>query len=241
MPLELGPDSLIITIDGPAGTGKSTVAHRLAKRLGVEVLDTGAMYRAAGLLCLERDIDPTDGPAIAEMLGTVDLHFEWSKDPPAILIGERDVSRRIREPDVDRVVSVVARQKEVRSVLVHHQRRIANRHPRLVTEGRDQGTVVFPEAPVHFYLDAAPEVRASRRVTQLAEQGLQESFAEVLRDIGARDELDSKREESPLRAAPDAIVIDTGAMSLDNVVATLERHVMEQVPEAFSSDALRPR
>jgi CMP/dCMP kinase len=240
VPLELGPESVIVTIDGPAGTGKSTVAHRLAKRLGLEVLDTGAMYRAAALVALERHLDPANGAAIAQLVESLDIHFDWAADPPAILIGSRDVSRRIREPDIDRIVSIVAKQRAVRQTLVRHQRRIAQRHPRLVTEGRDQGSVVFPEAPVRFYLDAAPEVRAARRVAQLQEQGLEESYDEVLRDIRNRDEIDSCREEAPLRAPDGAIRVDTGELTLEGVVDAMEHAVRTHIPDAFSPSSTRP-
>lgn len=233
MVLDLGPQSVIITIDGPAGTGKSTVAHLLAQRLGIEVLDTGAMYRAAALLAVEQGIDPSDGPAIAKAVETLDLHFDWSTNPPAMLIGTRDVGREIRDRSIDRIVSIVARQKAVRDMLLQQQRKIARRHQRLVTEGRDQGSVVFPEAPVRFYLDAAPEVRAARRVAQLQSQQREATFEEVLRDILMRDEIDSTRPDAPLRRPDGAILIDTGTRSVAEVVDELERLVRERIPEAF--------
>ena len=130
---------VIITIDGPAGTGKSTVAHLLAVRLGLDILDTGAMYRAVALIAIEHDIDAHDGAALAAAVQAADLHFDFRIDPPPMMLGDRDVSRRIRDSDVSDIVSIVAAHRVLRSELVEQQRRVAERHPRLVTEGRDQG------------------------------------------------------------------------------------------------------
>ena len=168
---DTGAKHIIITIDGAAGTGKSTAAHHLAQRLGLDFLDTGAMYRGVTLLAIDRNIDPNDGPAIAEALGSVDLHFDWTTDPPALMIDERDVSHDIRAMEVSRHVSIVAAHPEVRTALVTQQRSISQRHPRLVTEGRDQGSVVFPDAPLRFFLQADVAVRAERRLDQLRAAG----------------------------------------------------------------------
>jgi cytidylate kinase len=215
---------IIITIDGPAGTGKSAVAHRLARRLGLDYLDTGAMYRAAALLALEQGIDPADGVALAEALRRVGVRFDFTSEPPRLLVDRRDVSARIRDMDVSAVVSIVAAQKPVRAVLVEQQRRIADEHPRLVTEGRDQGSVVFPDAPLRFYLDADPAERARRRIAQLAEQGRAVDEDAVVRDIRERDELDRTRADAPLIRPEGAIVVDTTDLSLEDVVRTLEDH-----------------
>lgn len=228
---------LLITIDGPAGTGKSSVAHRLAARLGLDFLDTGAMYRAAALLAIEESIDPEDGPALARRLRDRAIRFDWNHDPPRVLLGGRDVSERIRDLDVSGVVSDVARQPEVRTVLVERQREIARAHPRLVSEGRDQGSTVFPHARFRFYLDAAPEVRARRRVDQLAESGREVDFETVRRDIARRDELDSTREVGPLVKPPEAIVVDTGDRTMEAVVSELERVVRARSPEGLLDEA----
>jgi len=208
----------IITIDGPAGTGKSTVAHRVASRLGFDFLDTGAMYRAVALLAIERGIDPADGETLVEALRDADLHFDWSFDPPHVAIDGRDVSERIREQDVGECVSIVAQQDVVRQELVRMQRRIAEEHPALVTEGRDQGSVVFPDADVRFYIDARPEVRAERRSRQMQQAGKEVDRSDVLQGILQRDELDSSRPAGPLIRPQGAVEIDTSDLTLQQVV-----------------------
>lgn len=220
---------VVITIDGPAGTGKSTVAHRLASRLGLEFLDTGAMYRAAALLAIEQGIDPSDGPTLAAAVERADLHFDWNADPPRIMLGDREITARIRDLDVSACVSIVAGQPALRRVMVERQRAIARQHPRIVTEGRDQGSVVFPNAALRFYLDADPRVRAQRRVDQLALRGKSVSFDAVLEDILSRDRLDGSRSDGPLIKPDGALVIDTSCMKLDEVVDRLEREVRARV------------
>lgn len=221
---------MIITIDGPAGTGKSSVARRLAKRLGLEFLDTGAMYRAAALLTLERGLSCDDGGAIAAGICNEGLTFDWSKDPPALQLGSRNVMSRIRDKDVNDVVSDVATQHGLREVMVALQRLIARQHARLVTEGRDQGSTVFPDAVVRFYLDADPEVRARRRCEQLLRDGRTAEHDEVLRSILERDRIDSTRADAPLRIPNGAVVVDTSAMCEDEVVDRLEAEVRQRVP-----------
>jgi cytidylate kinase len=224
------PDAVIVTIDGPAGTGKSTVAHQLATRLGLEFLDTGAMYRAAALVALESGLDPADGPALAARLAEADLHFDWSADPPRIMLGQRDVSADIRDLTVSGIVSIVAAQPTVRQELVRLQRLIASKHPRLITEGRDQGSVVFPDAGVRFFLDASMEERARRRVHQLNRAGQSVDERQIRQDIASRDRLDSSRDEAPLVRPEGAIVVDTSTLTQDEVVDTLERHVRAALP-----------
>lgn len=234
-PSQLRP--VIITIDGPAGTGKSTVAHMLAKRLGLEFLDTGAMYRAAALIALEQGILPDRGEDLADAVARADLHFDWHADPPAMIIGDRDVSRRIRDLDVGGIVSMVAAQPPLRRVLVHQQRRIAQRHPRLVSEGRDQGSVVFPDADVRFYLHADVAVRASRRVAQLAAAGKAVDRARVARDIQERDHIDATRSDAPLVRPKGAIDIDTGDRTAADVVDAMETIARRELPDAgFKGD-----
>lgn len=237
----MAQERLIITIDGPAGTGKSTVAHRLARRLGMEFLDTGAMYRAACLLAIERRIDPSDGARLAEELTRTSMEFDWSADPPALLLGGRHVSERIRDLDVSRDVSTVAGQKRVREVLVEKQREIAREHPQLVTEGRDQGSVVFPDADLRVYLDASPEVRARRRYEQLREAGKDVTFESVLEDVRNRDELDSTRQVGPLVRPEGAVVVDSSNLSLDDTVDCLERIVREHIDSFRDSQEFAAR
>lgn len=226
------PPAVIITIDGPAGTGKSTLAHLLAKRLGLEFLDTGAMYRAAALIALENGIPPDDGARLAEAIAKSDLHFDWNADPPRLMLGSRDIGQRIRDMDVSGVVSIVAAQKPVRGVLVQAQRQIAAKHPRLVTEGRDQGSVVFPDAPLRFYLTADAQVRADRRAAQLAAAGKSVDRSRVVRDIQERDLLDRTRPDGPLIRPEGAVDIDTGEGDAAYIVARMETIARQRLPHA---------
>ena len=212
------PSTLIITIDGPAGTGKSTVAHRLAEQLEIDYLDTGSMYRTSALVAIQRDLDPADGPALAAAIEASSIRFDWNASPPTIHLDGLDVSDRIRSMDVSSMVSEVARQQAVRTVLVEQQREIAREYPRLVTEGRDQGSVVFPDAAVRFFLHADPVVRARRRVEQLAAKGQQVDLDAVTADIEQRDHIDSTRTDGPLIRPEGAIDLDTSDMGIDEVV-----------------------
>lgn len=221
---------IIITIDGPAGTGKSTVARRLAQRLGLDFLDTGAMYRAAAAILIDRQIDEEE---IGELVSTVigaDLHFDWSQDPPTILAWDTPIDHRIRSDDVTAKVSFVATIGELRTHMVRKQRIIFAQHPRLVTEGRDQGSIVFPDAPVKFYLDAKPEVRAKRRIEQL-DLGESVSLEEMSRRIQERDQVDSTRKDGPLICPDDAVVIDTSSLTIDGVIDEMERVVRERLED----------
>lgn len=227
----------IVTIDGPAGTGKSTVAHWLAKRLGLEFLDTGAMYRAAALAALDRGIDPSDGERVALLVRELDLSFDWTSDPPELFADGRAVGERIRTPEVTRAVSAVASNPTVRAEMVRAQRAIAARHPRLVTEGRDQGSVVFPDADVRIYLDARPEVRARRRVEQLALKGIATDEAEVLAQILERDRIDSTRRDGPLVCPSGADVVDTSDIEVGAVIDRLAELVRARAGDALAAVA----
>lgn len=220
---------IIIAIDGPAGTGKSSVARTLAKRLGLDFLDTGAMYRAAAAIVLERGVDHSDSEAVVKTVAHADLHFDWSRDPPAILAWGRDLSLRIREQDVTAIVSRIASIPELRRHLVAKQRLIAEQHRRLVTEGRDQGSVVFPDAAMKLYLDADPVIRARRRAEQLRAAGKPVSESDLLKDIVSRDLSDSSRAAGPLVCPADAVRVDTSDLSFEQVVDRLEELVREHV------------
>ena len=224
---------VIVTMDGPAGTGKSSVAWKLAQRLGLEVLDTGAMYRAAAVVAIDEGVPADDGDALAARIAEEGLAFDWTCRPPRLLLGGRDLTERIRDADVNVVVSVVARQAALRAAMVGAQRTIGAAHPRLVTEGRDQGSVVFPDAAVRFYLDAHPEVRARRRVEQMRSQGRPADYEAVLRAIQQRDHLDETRSDGPLLCPEGAQRVDTSLLSLDQVVEELERRVRASVPPAL--------
>lgn len=237
------PKKLIITIDGPAGTGKSSVARALARRLGMDFLDTGAMYRAAALIAIEAGI-PLDDPArIVIAVRSQDMRFDFSIDPPELLCSGRSVMERIRTQEVTGIVSPIAAIAALRQDLVARQRQIAHEHPRLVTEGRDQGTVVFPDADVKLYLDASAEVRALRRAEQaglvrpIGTAGAvstpdARAVDQLRREIIARDASDSSRTDGPLMCPCDAKRIDTSHMSFDQVVEALEAHVRAHVDAA---------
>jgi CMP/dCMP kinase len=224
---------IIITIDGPAGTGKSSVARILAQRLGLDFLDTGAMYRAAAAIVLDQNISLHDEDRVAALVRDADIRFDWTTDPPSIIAYGQEMNRRIRESDVTAVVSRVASNRELRRLMVAKQREIADEHRRLVTEGRDQGSAVFPHAPVKFYLDADPLVRARRRADQIREMmgevGVSMTEERLLRDIMDRDASDSSRACGPLVCADDAIRVDTTDLSFEQVVDTLESLVRERV------------
>jgi len=209
---------MIVAIDGPAGAGKSTVAKILAKRLGFLYIDTGAMYRALTLKALENNIDISDEQRINQLaLNTsIDL-LNNPNGPLKVILDGRDVSLDIRKPQITQVVSDVSKIKEVRQVLVKLQRELGQRGD-CVLEGRDIGTVVFPDAQKKFFIDASAQVRVNRRFKEL--KGLNQDVAEndVAKDLSNRDKIDSTREISPLRKADDAIYIDTTNLSIEEVV-----------------------
>lgn len=203
-----------VTIDGPAGSGKSTVARALADSLGAEYLDTGAMYRALTWGVLQAGVDPADSESVARVARHLDVEVS-----DRVTVDGRDVTEEIRGPEVTAAVSAVAAVPEVRKLMREMQRRWAERVRSCVVEGRDMGTVVFPEAGVKIYLTAPPEVRARRRAAQTGETDLEA----VLADIERRDAADSGRRDSPLRPADDAIIYDTG----DKTVATIVKELTE--------------
>ena len=217
---------LLVTIDGPAGTGKSTVARLLAQRLGVDFLDTGAMYRAATALALDAGVPTDDEAAIVKLLEHADLRFDWSADPPDLRASGKSIMHRLRDADVTALVSPVSALPKVREFLVKTQRRIGSEHPKLVSEGRDQGSVVFPEADVKIYLDASPRVRAERRASQLAEQGITSDVRAIETEINLRDKSDMSRAVGPLTCPEDAIRFDTSSIPQDEVVAELHKTVV---------------
>jgi cytidylate kinase len=204
---------MIVTIDGPAGTGKSTVARRLAERLGFEFLNTGAMYRAVALACLERQVPLDD----AERVGAVPALLRMTFRANRLWLNDRDVSEAIRTPVVTDAASLVASNPQVRARLVELQRQAAE-GVNLVTEGRDQGTVVFPHAECKFFLTASAEERARRRQRDLAERGQHVALEDILADQSLRDQRDETRACGPLKPADDAVLIDSSRLTADEVL-----------------------
>jgi CMP/dCMP kinase len=204
----------VVAIDGPAGSGKSTVARGVAERLGLGVLDTGAMYRAATLLALLRGLGLSDAPAIADAVRSTRLELGDGK----VLLDDDDVSTEIRGPAVSAAVSQVSAHPSVRALLVARQRAWVDEHDGGVVEGRDIGTVVFPDAPLKVFLTASAQTRAERRTRDEEAAERPTDAATVEEAISRRDELDSTRTASPLRPSDDAIVIDTTDRTATDVV-----------------------
>ena len=223
---------VIVAIDGPAGAGKSTVARRLAARLGYAMVDTGAIYRAVALAASRRGLAFDDDAGLGALLPALTIDFE--PPPPGreeagqrVLLDGEDVSVQIRTPPMSLGASAVSARPVVRGALLDLQRRLATApsHRGAVLEGRDIGTVVFPDADVKFFLTATAEERARRRHAELAARGAAPSLAEVLADQQRRDRDDSERPVAPLRAAADAILVDTSSLSLEQVVGALAQAV----------------
>ena len=210
----------VITIDGPAGSGKSTVSILLARQLGFLYLDTGAMYRAVALQAKREGVAPEDGEALGDLCRNLELRFKEGEMGPLLYLGEEDISSAIRSPEMDMLASRVSAVGEVREAMTELQRKMGSKG-RVIAEGRDMGTVVFPNAIHKFYLTASTRVRAERRYRERIERGETVSMAEVGEDLIKRDEQDSTRNIAPLRPAEDAIIIDTDTMNIDQVIQTI--------------------
>lgn len=211
---------MIITIDGPAGAGKSTAAKLVAQRLGFEFLDTGAMYRAVTVAALRAHIDLQDQTALANLVENLQIELPAER----VLLNGEDVTGEIRTPQVTAASAPIASSPVVRRRLVEWQRRIAAGRD-MVCEGRDQGTVVFPQAECKFFLSADPQERARRRLRELQARGADTTFSEVLAAQEARDARDAARDIAPMVPAADAILLDTTELSLDDVVARMVQEV----------------
>lgn len=219
---------MIITLDGPAGTGKSSVALQIAMRLGFDFLDTGAMYRAIGLAAIRRQTDLTDARELTFLARHAHIEFDFSKHPPTVTLGGEDVGHLLRSGEATKAASFVAVVPAIRELLVAQQQKIGRERGDLVTEGRDQGTVVFPDAEFKFYLDATPQERARRRVAQLRARGEVVDQNEILSQIIARDTRDANRAVGPLAVPKDARVIDTTSMSQEKVV----EHILKVISDS---------
>lgn len=230
---------MIVAIDGPAGSGKSSTAHELARRHGLTFLDTGAMYRAVTYECLRQDTNIDDEAAVSAVAGHTEIRFQGSGENQRVMANGVDVTREIRTPEVDHAVSKVSAYPQVRSQMVSQQRAIGAAGG-VVAEGRDIGTVVFPAAEVKIFLTADAASRARRRIAQRKEHGMGtdgEDEAEVARELARRDELDSNRKESPLRPAEDAHVIDNSTLSMDEVLGLIDGYMEEAEKNAGKTGA----
>jgi len=222
----------IVAIDGPSGSGKSTVAAMLSKKLGYIHLDTGAMYRVVALAAALDNTPYDDSNRLDELCERIQIDMRQHEDGVSIYLNGRDVTDEIRSPEMSLGSSAVSSVPEVRSHMVRLQREIGSSGG-IVAEGRDMGTVVFPDTPAKFYLDASPDERARRRWQQLKDMGMNEDSDKVRMEMEERDQNDATREHSPLKKADDAIHIDTTGMTIDQVVEELAG----QVKELEGSDA----
>lgn len=218
-------EKTVITIDGPAGSGKSSVARLTAKKIGAVFLDTGSMYRAVTVAAIESGCGITDGAAVLEVFERTDFEFTPAPDGMKVLINRVDKTERIREPEITENVHYIASKEVLRQKLVQSQRDFARRYSRIITEGRDQGTVVFPDADYKFFLIADAAERAKRRAKELAEKNFEVDLQKLTRQIQARDESDSARLVGPLKPAADAVIIDTTNLRLNEVVEEILRYV----------------
>lgn len=217
-------DNYQIAVDGPAGSGKSTIAKLIAKQLGIIYLDTGAMYRALTYVLLKEGANVSDSEQIENELDKMDLKIT----PDAVWINGEEVTTQIRDPKVSHNVSAVAMNLKVREEMKRLQREIANVN-NVIMDGRDIGTNVLPNAKYKFYLVASVEERAKRRLKELLEAGHEGDLETIVGEIARRDQLDSEREHAPLKQAEDAILVDTTVMSIDEVVTTILGHVRDEV------------
>ena len=216
---------MVITIDGPAGSGKSTVAKLLAKRLGAGFLDTGAMYRAVTLAAMQAGIDMNDEEKLQSVLDNSKFQFKPEKDIMTVSINGVDVTKQLRQPQVTANTRHVASSVKLREKLVHLQRQFAANEEKIVTEGRDQGTVAFRDADIKIFLTADNSERAKRRRAELLQKGLDTTLEQVESDIEKRDNNDKNRKVGPLKPAQDAVIIDTTDLSIEQVVDKILHHV----------------
>lgn len=215
---------VVVTIDGPAGAGKSSVAKQLARKLDYRLLDTGAIYRAVALTAQRDSVDWADGAACGRVADALDITFDFVGDKNHVFIAGDDVTSAIRTPDISQGASKVSAHREVRDALLELQRRLGAGGG-VVVEGRDTGTIVFPQAEAKFFLTASEEERARRRVAELAQSGTAVDYGETLAEIRQRDQRDASRDVAPMVPADDAVVVDSSTQTLEQVVDSLAAQV----------------
>jgi cytidylate kinase len=222
----------IVAIDGPAGAGKSTVSKLLARRLGFALVDTGAIYRCVALMARREGIASDDDAKLGELLGRIHIHFQVVGEENRVFLSGQDVSAEIRTPEISMGASQVSSRPVVRAGLLALQRRLALEAEKgAILEGRDIGTVVFPDADAKFFLEASPEVRARRRYEELFQKGVDSSLEDVLADQTKRDRDDSARAVAPLKAADDAVRVDSSSVPLSEVVQALESEILRRLAQ----------
>ncbi len=230
-------EQCIITIDGPAGAGKSTISRILAKKIGFFYLDTGAMYRAVALKTKDMGVDLEDEKSIAKLCLDLDLKFDNSTDPPRVILDNKDISSLIRTPEMDMLSSSVSALAPVREAMVKLQRKQAKLQGKIVAEGRDMGTVVFPDASIKFFLTASAKERAYRRYQERLSKGEDITLEKVEKELLKRDKQDQTRKIAPLRPAEDAILIDTTGIGIEEVIDMISEHLRIFDERKGSADA----
>lgn len=228
----------VIAIDGPAGSGKSTTAKLVAKKLGFVYLDTGAMYRAVTIKALRSKISPKDEGKLTQLAKSSNLDLREEEGASKVYLDEEDVTHSIREPRINRMVSDISVHKKLRAVLVAKQKEIGEKH-NLVAEGRDTTTVVFPQATLKVYLDCDIKERAKRRMLELQAKGIQTTLQEQIHELSSRDKIDSQREASPLKLDPEAIIVDTTDLTIEaQVKKVIELYHKKKKDEILLSSEL---
>jgi cytidylate kinase len=228
--------NLIIAIDGPSGAGKSTLGRMLARALNLLYIDTGSMYRAVALAVLESSISATDDVAVGSLAGRVDIDLRGDPDSLRVTLGGVDVTEQIRSEEVTELSSIISTIPAVRRAMVARQREMGERGA--VLNGRDIGTVVFPDADVKFFLTAVPQERATRRFNEERAQDPKADFEETFADMAERDRRDSTREDSPLKAADDAVIVDSTGLSINEVFEKMMSHVEKSGRAPFPNTKL---
>ena len=222
--------SFVVAIDGPAGSGKGTIAKKISKELGLVNLDTGATYRCVALQSIKENVPLSDEKGIIKLLDNINIQFEISEPTDIVILNGKDVTKDIRTKEVTNIVSQVSSIKEVRFKMVDIQRKMAQ-GKNVVMEGRDIGTYVFPNADVKIYLDATLEERAKRRYKENMEKGINTTYEEVVENLELRDKNDKAKEIGALKVAEDAIIIDSTKLSIEQVVEKVKNIIKEKMGE----------